>query len=425
MTRCLRFDANVPVLIFKTGYYPVHHGSIGAVRSLGRAGIPTYAVCESRWAPVALSKYIVGRFIWVEDATQALLNGMLAVGKSLKRKAMVLPTDDYAAVFLAENAGVLNEGFIFPQPPPEIPRAVADKKKLYFLCRKLCHPTPNATFPKSREDLCYYEDPKVYPVVVKRVHQWSSLNGSVKGTTLVRTREQLEQLLSASWSANVDVLVQEYIPECCSEDWFFHGYCNAKSECLASFTGRKLRSYPPRAGVTTFARSVRNSRLQEQAEKLLQDLSYWGIVDLDYRLDLRDGLFKLVDFNPRLGAQFRLFQDEDGRDVVRAQHLDLTGRWEGIQGEMVERSFAVELHDTLAAVSYIRSGDLTFNQWLREIRHVDEYAWIAREDPLPSAMALVWLFGSLAGRAFGIERWQCSFDAPVYIPGRAARVVHS
>src|SRR4051812_13375238 len=114
MTRSLCFDTNVPALLFKTGRYPVHHGSIGAVRSLGKAGIPTYAVCESRWAPVALSKYLAGKFVWVEDTTQALLNGIFEIRKSLNRKAMLLPTDDYAAVFLAENAGVLGEWFIFP-----------------------------------------------------------------------------------------------------------------------------------------------------------------------------------------------------------------------------------------------------------------------------------------------------------------------
>jgi hypothetical protein len=30
-----------------------------------------------------------------------------------------------------------------------------------------------------------------------------------------------------------------------------------------------------------------------------------------------------LDFNPRVGAQFRLFEDDAGSDVVRALHLDL------------------------------------------------------------------------------------------------------
>ena len=70
-------------------------------------------------------------------------------------------------------------------------------------------------------------------------------------------------------------------------------------------------------------------------------------MDLDYRLDKRDGSYNLLDFNPRIGAQFRVFEDRGGVDVVRALHLDLTGR--GIRsGPQIEgRAFISEVHDLL------------------------------------------------------------------------------
>ncbi|MGY3234549.1 hypothetical protein ACVMAJ_001439 [Bradyrhizobium sp. USDA 4448] len=50
------------------------------------------------------------------------------------------------------------------------------------------------------------------------------------------------------------------IRTCCSKNippgtnWFFHRYCNGASDCLAGFTGMKLRSYPsPRARSTVQA----------------------------------------------------------------------------------------------------------------------------------------------------------------------------
>ena len=71
-------------------------------------------------------------------------------------------------------------------------------------------------------------------------------------------------------------------------------------------------------------------------------------MDLDYRLDLRDGQYKLLDFNPRVGAQFRLFEDDAGMDVVRALHLDLTGR-PVPRGRPIEgRAFMVETGDLLS-----------------------------------------------------------------------------
>lgn len=46
----------------------------------------------------------------------------------------------------------------------------------------------------------------------------------------------------------------------------------------------------------------------------------------DYRLDRRDGRCHLLDFNPSMGAQFRLLEGDNGIDVMCALHLDLTGR---------------------------------------------------------------------------------------------------
>lgn len=59
---------------------------------------------------------------------------------------------------------------------------------------------------------------------------------------------------------------------------------------------------------------------------LVEAVSYAGIMDIDYRFDKRDAQYKVLDFNPRIGAQFRLFEDSERIDVVRALYRDLTGR---------------------------------------------------------------------------------------------------
>jgi D-aspartate ligase len=48
----------------------------------------------------------------------------------------------------------------------------------------------------------------------------------------------------------------------------------------------------------------------------MQEIGYSGIVDIGYRYDRRDGEYKLLDVNPRVGATFRLFVDSNGMDVV-------------------------------------------------------------------------------------------------------------
>ena len=93
-------------------------------------------------------------------------------------------------------------------------------------------------------------------------------------------------------------------------------------------------------------------------------LGYRGILDLDLRLDPRDAQYKLLDFNPRLGAQFRLFSTDIGVDVVRAAYLDLTGQPVAAGAATRGRRFLVENYDPLGALGYWRRGELRFGPWL-------------------------------------------------------------
>src|SRR5205085_20363 len=148
-----------------------------------------------------------------------------------------------------------------------------------------------------------------------------------------------------------------------------------------AFTGRKLRSFPPFAGITTFGVPVVNEPLRQQAEKLLRATRYAGIVDMDFRLDKRDGQYKLLDFNPRLGMNFRMFEDSRGVDVVRAMHLDLTGRKVARLPQAEGRTFVAEPYDFLASFGYMRRGGLTAQQWWRTFKGRKEYAWFSLTDP--------------------------------------------
>jgi D-aspartate ligase len=381
-------DTTVPALVLKVGTYPLHHGGLGVVRSLGRLGVPVYGVYEERFAPAAVSRYLSGRFVWRGDPTDAdrFLDGMAVIGERLGRPAVLIPTDDLGAILISEHAPTLGRWLRFPQPPPGLAQVPASKKGLFELCGKLGVPSPQASFPLSRQDVEEFAAEARFPVVAKVIEAWLLPVGSgLKSTTLVHDPEALLGLyrrLEGGPTGNL--MLQEYIPRGSGQDWFFHGYCDAPSECLVSFTGVKLRSYPPYAGPTTLGRSQDNKVLRDIAEELLRATSYRGIMDLDYRLDLRDGEYKLLDFNPRVGAQFRVFEDEAAVDVVRALHLDLTGRPVGQRPQAEGRVFVVEHSDLLARVGYGRAGDLNLGSWRSSLRGTHrEPAWFARDDLAP------------------------------------------
>ncbi|NED89875.1 ATP-grasp domain-containing protein, partial [Streptomyces sp. SID11233] len=87
------------------GDYPLHHGGVGAIRSLGRLGVPVYAITEDRHTPAAHSRYLRRAFVWPTTGTEEpsrLVAGLLRIGARIGRPAVLLPTDEEAAVLLAE-----------------------------------------------------------------------------------------------------------------------------------------------------------------------------------------------------------------------------------------------------------------------------------------------------------------------------------
>src|SRR5579863_3963184 len=114
----LAIDPSVPCLLMKIGPSPLHHGCVGAVRSLGRLGVPVYAVIEDRLTPTARSRYLRRGFVWPTTGTedpQELLDGLLAIGRRIGSRAVVVPTDDESALLVAEHAPALRERFRVPE----------------------------------------------------------------------------------------------------------------------------------------------------------------------------------------------------------------------------------------------------------------------------------------------------------------------
>ncbi|GAA2946980.1 hypothetical protein GCM10010446_35260 [Streptomyces enissocaesilis] len=82
-------DRDVPGPIVRIGSYPLHHGGVGAIRSLGRLGVPMYAVTEDRWTPAALSRYLERAFVRPTTGTEEperFVEGLLRIGRRMQRE---------------------------------------------------------------------------------------------------------------------------------------------------------------------------------------------------------------------------------------------------------------------------------------------------------------------------------------------------
>ena len=220
---------------------------------------------------------------------------------------------------------------------------------------------------------------------------------SVENSTLVQTREELREL-AAQWTEPFQVLLQRYLPDEYCEDWFTHGYCDATGHADVVFTGRKVRTWPAHGGATAAAYTAADLELAILAKLFCAQVGYRGIFDMDWRLDRRNGRYYLLDFNPRVGAQFRMFEDDAGIDVVRASHLDLSGRPIPVGSQIDGERFVVEPWDLASLLSTRRNPLDGMGGTGRP-----KGAWLAFDDVTPiRAAALSQIRESLAARIRGL-----------------------
>jgi D-aspartate ligase len=375
-------DTTYPALILKASRGVIHHGALAVARTLGRLGVPVYAVVDDGYTPLASSRYITKAVVWKKwpNDPDSFLKSMSAIAEIIARPTIIIPIDDLSAISAAENATSLARWFLLPPVPLQIPRRLANKGSLRALCTEIGTPFARSVVPHSNEDVLAFARGTEFPIVAKATEQWLLLNDRFN-VKVIKTPEELfglyEQLDHAGRQR---LILQEYIP---GDDWVSHGYYNPKKNIAVTFTGRKLLDYPADAGSTAQGLSLGNETLRRESERFLQATGYSGIIDIDWRKDQRDGQYKILDCNPRVGQNFRMFEDIAGIDVVRAQHLDLSGRC--IEGAaMIEgRLFTVESFYILRLLRNLRWGAVKRDASAYPSKG-SELAWWSSDDPLPS-----------------------------------------
>jgi D-aspartate ligase len=378
-------DTSTPILVLRGSLDGYQHAVLCVARSAGRLGIPVHATVMGVGEPATRSRYIRGRVRLSRSASDRQRVQQLLDIDLRARTAVLVPVDDASAVFVDDHHGPLSERFLTAGADRGLRRRLASKRELWELCQRVGIPAPASSFPDSERELRELGERYGYPVVLKRSDPWLPSRDPRAPSVLIAhtTAELVDGYRRLESPLRPQVIVQEYIPGGSETIWMFNGYFGRDSECLCAFTGQKLRQRGAGTGPATLGICVWNERVAEAATAVMRHVRYHGIADMGFRYDCRDGTYKLLDVNPRLGSTFRLFTGVDGLDVVRASYLDLTGQPVSRSLARDGRKWLVEPYDIVAAAQLIARRQLTAMGWLRTLSGIEELAWWARDDPLP------------------------------------------
>ena len=374
---------------------------LGIARSLGRHGVPVCILDDER-SIARFSRYCA-HAVTVPDLhdERKAVDTVLEVGHRLNLKGWVLyPTRDETVAAFSRYRPLLAEYFCVPTPAWTTTQWVWDKRNTYRLAEKLNIPVPRTWYPNDLDDVRKIDGD--LPLAIKPAIKEHFFYSTKAKAWRANTRAELEELFVRATNLVGDsgeVMIQDLIPGGGDQQFAYCAFFK-EGRALGSLVARRIRQHPVEFGrASTFVETTELPILETLSTRFLQAIDYYGLVELEYKLDPRDGQFKLLDVNartwgyhtigPSAGVDFPylLFADQLGQQVQPCRGRAGVG-WIRL------------VTDLPTGLSGILAGRLPWRAYVQSLRRFDVEAVFCREDPLPGLVELALIPYLSAKRGF-------------------------
>ncbi len=366
---------------------------LGIARSLGAHGVPVLVI-DDRPSISRASRY-VQRVLRVPDlqTEHGVLDAlMLARARHPVTGWVLYPTKDEQVAAIAANRAALTGHFRVPTPEFDCVRAAWDKRETYRLAARLGIPIPRTWFPRTEADLA--EIDVSTPLAVKPSIKEHFFYAT--GAKAWRADGRAELLATFRRAAAIvpdgEVIVQEMIRGGPDEQFAYCAFF-AAGRPVASMTVQRFRQHPRDFGrSSSYVHTISVPELEQTSMRLLRAIGYYGLVELEYMRDPRDGVYRLLDVNPRTWGYHSLGK-EAGVDFPYLLFRDQVGTLadDGIQ---IRARLGVSWVRLLADLPYAAldlRGTLATRGYLRSVLTADTEAVFSIRDPLPGLYELALL----------------------------------
>lgn len=357
---------------------------LGIVRSLGRQGIPV-CVVDDEYSISRFSRYAT-RFVSVPDLRneRAAVDRLIEIGKRGGLDGWILyPTREELVAALSHNREELSQVFRVPTPDWETVKWAWDKRNTYRLAQELGIPTPVTHYPENIGQLSQL-DSLAPPFALKPAIKEHFVYATKAKAWRANNHSELRSLYqkASALAGDGEIMVQELIPGGGTQQFSYCAFFR-KGEAVGKMVARRRRQHPLEFGrASTYVESVDIPILEEFSERFLRAIDYYGLVEIEYKLDPRDSQYKLLDVNARtwgyhsLGAQA-------GVDFSYMLYADQVGLPVPVSRGRAGVTWVRTTTDIPAAMTAILRGDTDWKDYLRSIIDCDVEAVFSPRDPLP------------------------------------------
>jgi predicted ATP-grasp superfamily ATP-dependent carboligase len=373
---------------------------LGIVRSLGRRGIPVCVLDDER-SIARYSRYTT-QAVQVDSLRDQdhTVDVLLEIGRRLHLDGWVLyPTREETVAAIARHRNRLQAQFRVPTPGWETIRWAWDKRNTYALAEQLGVPIPRTWYPRDLADL--HDMATALPVAIKPAIKEHFLYPTKAKAWKAETAAELEVLFQRARAivGPGEIMVQEFIPGAGAQQFAFCVFFKG-GRALGQMTVQRLRQHPLEFGrASTFVETTDVPLLETLSQRLLGAIDYYGLAELEFKLDPRDGAYKLLDFNARTWGYHSL-GGEAGVDFPYLLFADQVGRAPDPCRARVGVRWVRMLTDLPTSVTAMVRGELDWRSYLKSLQRPHAEAVFSKDDPIPGLVEVALLPYLLVKRGF-------------------------
>lgn len=274
---------------------------LGVARSLALAHVPAWLLDSDPQRPEMHTR--VAKSLRVPAMHgEPLIKGLISLGKTVfreQRPVMIL-TQEEAVKAVSRNRETLSPYYRFTLPEQDAFNALLHKERFQRIAERVGAPIPPLVHIRSLHDLLALQKLR-FPVVIKPGERHAEYSKSFKKAYQIADLEHAEQLIRSILPIMADIVVQEWIEGPDSNIFFCLQYIGTDGTVAASFTGRKIRSWPPQVGGTASCMAVPevDSELSAMTAQFFRQSGVIGLASMEYKRDARSGDFRMVE--PTIG----------------------------------------------------------------------------------------------------------------------------
>jgi len=365
---------------------------LGIVRSLGEHGVPVCIVDDER-SISRFSRY-AKHFVHLPSLREErqAVDGLLSLGQRMRLHGWVLyPTREELVAACSRYRSELGQVFRVPTPGWDTVRWAWDKRNTYQLAKELGIPTPVTHYVEKAEQLAELDSCQP-PFAIKPAIKEHFIYATKAKAWRANNHAELRQLFQKAVElvGPGEAMVQELIPGGGSQQYSYCAFFR-QQQAVGSVVVRRRRQHPLEFGrASTYVETVDVPQLEELSERFLRAIDYYGLVELEYKLDPRDGCYKLLDVNARtwgyhsvgrtagVDFSFMLYADQVGLPVSTCK---------GQSGV----SWVRLTTDIPAALMALLARDTEFRSYVHSMRTCNVEAVFSVSDPMPGLAELVLL----------------------------------